>query len=194
MNTAQVQVLKISIMKNPIIEEILKIAPSLRIPNWYLGAGCIAQTIWNEAHGFDPIFGIKDYDIVYFDASDLSYETEDRVIKPVKKALSHLNVPIDVVNEARVHLWYRDHFGFNIKPYDSSEDAISNWPTTATSIGVRHNESENFDVCAPFGLEDLFGLVVRPNKKQITKDIYLQKVERWIKIWPKLKVIPWLLV
>ena len=96
MNTAQVQVLKISIMKNPIIEEILKIAPSLRIPNWYLGAGCIAQTIWNEAHGFDPIFGIKDYDIVYFDASDLSYETEDRVIKPVKKALSHLNVPIDV--------------------------------------------------------------------------------------------------
>ena len=84
MNNVQVQMLNVSIMKNPIIEEILKITPSLRIPNWYLGAGCIAQTVWNQAHGFDPSFGIKDYDIVYFDASDLSYEAEDRVVKSVK--------------------------------------------------------------------------------------------------------------
>ena len=191
MNNVQVQMLNVSIMKNPIIEEILKIAPSLRIPNWYLGAGCIAQTVWNQAHGFDPSFGIKDYDIVYFDASDLSYEAEDRVVKSVKNALKHLNASIDVVNEARVHMWYRDHFGFNIEPYNSAEDAISNWPTTATSIGVRCGESGNFVVRAPFGLEDLFELVVRPNKKQITKDIYLQKVERWIKMWPKLNVILW---
>ena len=191
MDNAQVQKLNISIMKNPIVGEILKIAPSLRIPNWYLGAGCIAQTIWNEAHGFDPTFGIKDYDMVYFDVSDLSYEAEDRVVRLTKNALSHLNAPTDVVNEARVHLWYRDHFGFNIEPYNSAEEAISHWPTTATSIGVRYNKSGTFIVCAPFGLEDLFELVVRPNKKQITKDIYLQKVGRWIKNWPKLKVIPW---
>ncbi len=190
-DNAQIQKLNISIIKNPIIVEILKIVPSLHIPNWYLGAGCIAQTIWNGAHGFDPTFGIKDYDMVYFDASDLSYEAEDCVVKLAKNALRHLNAPIDVVNEARVHLWYRDRFGFNIGPYNSAEDAISNWPTTATSIGVRYNESGNFVVCAPFGLEDLFELVVKPNKKQITENIYLQKVGRWTRIWPKLKVISW---
>ena len=190
-DNAQIQKLNISIIKNPIIVEILKIVPSLHIPNWYLGAGCIAQTIWNGAHGFDPTFGIKDYDMVYFDASDLSYEAEDCVVKLAKNALRHLNAPIDVVNEARVHLWYRYRFGFNIGPYNSAEDAISNWPTTATSIGVRYNESGNFVVCAPFGLEDLFELVVKPNKKQITENIYLQKVGRWTRIWPKLKVISW---
>jgi hypothetical protein len=35
-----------------------------------------------------------------------------------------------------------------------------------------------FECCAPFGLDDLFGLVVRPNKRQITRAIYEAKVER----------------
>ena len=30
-----------------------------------------------------------------------------------------------------------------------------------------------------FGLDDLFGLVVRPNKRQITRSIYEAKVARW---------------
>lgn len=191
MGNAQVELLSLSIMKNPVVSEILKIVPSLHIPNWYIGAGCIAQTVWNEAHGFDPSFGIVDYDVVYFDASDLSYEAEDRVLKTVKKNLSHLKASIDVKNEARVHLWYQYRYGFAIEPYNSAEDAISKWPTTATSIGVRYNESGNLVVCAPFGLEDLFQLVLRPNKKQVTKDLYLEKVERWTKLWPRLKVVPW---
>ena len=26
----------------------------LELPGWYLGAGCIAQTVWNAAHGKAP--------------------------------------------------------------------------------------------------------------------------------------------
>jgi hypothetical protein len=44
---------------------------------------------------------------------------------------------------------------------------------------------------APFGLDDLFGLVVRPNKRQITRAIYKAKVDRWRSIWPWLTFLPW---
>lgn len=100
-------------------------------------------------------------------------------------------IPIEVTNEARVHLWYEQHFGYGIHPYRSVEEAIGSWPTTATSVGVRYDEIGAFVVRAPYGLDDLFGLIVRPNTRQITKDIYLAKTRRWLDAWPKLTVIPW---
>ncbi|MGV1990112.1 hypothetical protein ACQZ5N_26190, partial [Agrobacterium sp. 22-221-1] len=32
---------------------------------------------------------------------------------------------------------------------------------------------------------------VRPNKKQITREIYETKVDRWIKLWPELAIVGW---
>jgi len=89
-----------------------------------------------------------------------------------------------------VHLWYKEHFGYDIKPYISVENAINTWPTTSTSIGIRI-ETQNLKIYAPFGLNDLFGMIIRVNKAQITEEIYNQKVNKWIKKWPTLKIIPW---
>jgi hypothetical protein len=75
-----------------------------------------------------------------------------------------------VKNEARIHLWYEERFGYAIEPYLSSADAIATFPTTATAVGVRRIRGE-FECCAPFGLDDVFGLIVRPNKRQITRAI-----------------------
>ena len=102
----------------------------------------------------------------------------------------HLLRKLDVKNEARIHLWYEECFGYAIKPYISSADAIATFPTTATAVGVRRIHGK-FECCAPFGLDDLFGLVVRPNKRQITRDIYEAKVDRWRSIWPRLIFLPW---
>ena len=55
------------------------------MPNWYLGAGGVVQTVWNMKHGFDPEHGIKDYDLVYYDANDTSYEGEDVFIQKGKE-------------------------------------------------------------------------------------------------------------
>jgi hypothetical protein len=71
------------------------------------------------------------------------------------------------------------------------EHAIDSMPTTVTSIGVRRNGRGALDVYAPFGLTDLFGSIVRPNKRQITRDIYERKLARWTRIWPHLQVIAW---
>lgn len=176
--------------RNSTVMEILRLAPQLRLPSWYLGAGCIAQTVWNHLHGFAPDFGVKDYDLVYYDANDLSWEAENERIQQAARLFDGLSQAVEVRNQARVHLWYEQHFGYPIEPYRSAEHAISTWPTTATAVGVRR-ESAQLAICAPYGLADLFALIVRPVKAQVTREIYLRKAQRWAQQWPKLSVLPW---
>src|ERR1700720_4404858 len=64
------------------------------------------------------------------------------------------------------------------------------FPTTATAVGVRRIYGK-LECCAPFGLDDLFGLLVKPNKRQITRAVYEAKVDRWRPIWPRLTYLPW---
>ncbi len=185
--------------ENEDAQRILRRAPALQMSNWYLGAGGISQTVWNMLHGFDPRHGIKDYDLVYYDARDLSFKGEDDFIQKAKALFHDIPVPVEVRNEARVHLWYPQRFGYEIRPHQTVEDAISTFPATATCIGVKYHNGR-FRVYAPFGLDDLFAMIVRPNKAQLTtivrnaekaREVYETKVKRWIKIWPKLRTIPW---
>jgi uncharacterized protein len=162
---------------------------NLGLPDWYFGAGGVAQTVWNVLHGFEPADGIKDYDLVYFDPTDLSVNGERRV-EEVRARLADVGVTPDVKNEARVHLWYEDRFGRPIQPYRSSGEAIATWPTTASSVGVRYRGND-FVVCAPFGLTDLFHMIARPNKTIVSREVYEEKVARWSARWPQLTVVPW---
>ena len=187
----QIRALEQVLRQSPVLLKVLERAPQLGMPNWYLGAGCIAQTVWNLQQGFEPTSHIKDCDLVYFDSSATSYEAEDAYVQKGKGLFKDMPLRVEIVNEARVHLWYEKHFGYKIKPYLSVEDAIDTWPTTATSVGVRWDDAGQLSVYAPYGLDDLFGMIVRANKAQITEEIYLAKVERWTKVWRKLTVIPW---
>jgi uncharacterized protein len=186
----QVGALELIVRRNPVVSGILERAPQLQLPSWYLGAGAVTQTVWNVLHGYDPTWGIKDYDLVYFDPDDLSADAERVVERQAGEMLADFGVDVDVTNEARVHLWYPQRFGRSIPPYRSTEDAISTWPATASSIGVRSGD-DTFVVCAPFGLRDLFGMVVRPNKAMIDREIYETKASRWAERWPRLTVLPW---
>lgn len=151
----------------------------------------MAGTMWNRFHGFADGTCIKDCDIVYYDASDLSYEGEDVCVRAAAALFSGLPIPVEVRNQARVHLWYERRFGSRIEPYRSSEDAIDSWPTTATSIGVRTARDGGLDVYAPFGLRDLFDMIVRPNRRQVPRRVYEEKAARWAACWPRLTLCPW---
>lgn len=186
----QLQALEAAVATNVVAQTILAETPGMNLPGWYLGAGAITGCVWNLLHGFDPRHGIKDYDLVYFDADDLSSESEAALEHQANRLFQDLGVRLDVTNEARVHLWYEERFGRAIDPYRSTEHAISTWPTTASSIGVRR-ESGLFTICAPFGLRDLFALVVRPNKALISIDVYEAKAVRWKAAWPELEVLEW---
>ena len=186
----QIQKLEKIIMENEILNNIIKKATNLGLKDYYIGAGCIAQTVWNKQMNFSQNNGISDIDFVYYDSSDLSFEKENVTIEFIKEKINPGPIELDVKNQARVHLWYKEHFGYDIESYKSIEEAINSWPTTATSIGIRLKNSK-FIVYAPFGLNDLFGMIIRANKTQITEKIYMQKVRKWKAKWPSLKVIPW---
>jgi uncharacterized protein len=182
--------LEIALRKNMWLGEILERFEEIVLPDCWLVAGAIAQTIWNLRCEQPVEFGLKDVDLIYFDEQDLSFEAEASHERRLRDLFQHLPIKLDVKNEARVHLWYKDRFGDAIKPYSSSADAIATFPTTATAVGVRQIRSK-LECCAPFGLADLFSLVVRPNKRQITRAIYQAKVDRWPSIWPRLTFLPW---
>jgi hypothetical protein len=66
------------------------------------------------------------------------------------------------------------------------------WPETATAVAVRLTERGVCEIAAPFGLEDLFGLILRPTPRFMGEKmgIYLDRIEtrRWRTIWPKLRM------
>jgi len=183
--------LEATLRANPVVAAILDRVPALGLPNWYLGAGAVAQTVWNVAHGFAPTHAVKDYDVVYFDDSDLGAAAEDAVARRVAAAVGEPGASVDVTNEARVHLWYEGRFGVRLAPYCSVDDAIGTWPTTATAVGVRPAPGGGLTVCAPFGLDDLLALVVRPNQVLVPEAVYRAKAERWRRTWPRLTVLDW---
>lgn len=187
--SVQIEALHQALRTNRPLYHVLEASENLHVPDYYIGAGCIAQTVWNQQSGNLPEWGINDIDFVYFD-EDVSLESESAVIDAIRGRFPDCPLRIDVKNQARVHLWYRDHFGYDIAPYQSVESAINTWPTTATAVGVRLCDG-TLQVYAPYGLTDLFSQIVRPNKVQITREIYEKKAHRWIRTWPSLTVIPW---
>ena len=178
------------ILKCPLLVPILDRWDRIALPDAWLAAGAIAQTVWNHAFALPPTHGIGDIDIVYFDGDDLSEEAEAAHAKRIDGLFVDLPVRIDVKNEARVHLWYEGKFGAPIRPYRSTRDAIATFPTTATAVGLRPSR-DRLEICAPFGLADLLAPIVRANRSQITRAIYERKVERWRALWPGLAIESW---
>ncbi|RSM88457.1 hypothetical protein DMH04_07330 [Kibdelosporangium aridum] len=174
---------------NETLVEVLGRAADLALPGWYLAAGCVCQTVWNVLTGRPPTNGIKDYDLIYFDDTDLSWEAEDAVIRAVGEVFG--DVPVEVRNEARVHLWYEEKFGVPCRPYKSTEDAIDSFPAIATCVGVRLNGGGEWQVYAPYGLADAFNLVMRPNRVLAPRAVFDAKAARCRREWPELTVVAW---
>jgi uncharacterized protein len=187
---SQLTVLETALSRNDALWQIIASFDEIRLPDCWLVAGAVAQTIWNVALSRPASAGIKDADIVYFNPDDLSQEAELEEEIRLRSRFARLGLKLDVKNEARVHLWYEQKFGYPIPPYRSSAAAIATFPTTATSIGVRWHDAR-LECCAPYGLGDLLDLIVRPNRIQITPAIYEEKVARWRAEWPELTFLEW---
>lgn len=157
--------------------------------NHYLAAGSINQVVFNYYHNFPLDYGIKDYDIVYYD-EDTSYEKEDKIIKDLQKRLESLQLEVDIKNQKRVPIWYKEKYKVERSPYTCVENAISRWGTTITCIGVRL-ENNKMKVVCPYGLNDLFSLIIRPVKIDFSKEDYEKKVKSWKEKWPKLDIMKW---
>lgn len=158
---------------------------------YYIGAGALVQTVWNDVTERPLTYGLQDIDVVYFNAAEHSHTNEQALEEKLTANESETPIAIDVKNQALVHHWYKEKFGFPIAPYTSLQAAVATWPTTATAVIMRKQANGSYEVDAPFGLEDLFQMVVRPNKRLITKEIYEHKVAKWRSYWPELTVVEW---
>jgi len=178
------------VRSSPAVAPLLERWPKVALPDGWIAAGAVAQSVWNAAFRLPPLHGLADVDLIYFDAADLSGESEAAHAERLRLLFPALPVRLDVKNEARVHLWYEARFGYPIRPYRSAAEAVATFPTTATAVAVRPAGSA-MEILAPFGLDDLLGCIVRPNEAQITRAIYQAKLARWRSLWPGLTMIDW---
>ena len=176
-------------LKNPVSVAIIDELQRLALPDAWLVAGCLAQTVWNVLTGRAIDHGISDYDAFYFDP-DTSWEAEDAVIRKLHERLGHLGAKIEIRNQARVHLWYREKHGLPYPELRCSTEGIDRFLTGNTQIGVRRTR-KGYEVYAPNGYDDVAALIVRPNPgANFSKANYEAKAARWKVLWPEITVLP----
>ena len=134
---------------------------------------------------------LLDYDLAYFDNSDLSWEAEDAVIQAGQKTFADAAAPVQIRNQARVHLWFEQKFAVPCLPHESTEAAIDTFEATTACLGVRVEPDGRWRIYAPHGLSDVFNLVVRPNPVLAPPHVYRAKTARWQQQWPGLTILPW---
>src|SRR5438067_7006830 len=84
------------IRADPGLMRLLAVLRELALPQWRLVAGCLYQTVWNVLAGRPRGTGINDYDVIYFDGRDLSWDAEDAVIRRVAVVTASTVGPIEV--------------------------------------------------------------------------------------------------
>ena len=175
-------------LRNPTNEIIAEELFRLALPDAWIVAGCLVQTVWNVLTGRAVDYGISDYDAFYFDL-DTSWEAEDEVIRTVQHRLAKLGVMIEARNQARVHLWYPDKHGLPYPPLFCSCDGIDRFLTKNTQIGIRRT-ADGYDVYAPGGFDDAANLIVRPNLgANFSAANYAAKAARWKRLWPEITAL-----
>ena len=180
------------VLADPTVTTVLDRAPDLGLDDWWLTAGVLFQAVWNSLTGRPPGAGVRDADLFYFDP-DTSWAAEDAVIVRAARLFAGTPVPVEVRNEARVHLWYREHFGTAAPPpFRSAGEPVAGFAAVCCCYGIRLDASGRPEVLAPHGYDDLFGLVVRPNPgSPASRRVYESKARRWQGEWPELTVLPW---
>ncbi|CAN5119824.1 nucleotidyltransferase family protein [soil metagenome] len=177
-------------LRNPVHAALLDEIDKHRLPDAWIVAGSLTQTVWNGLTGRAIDYGINDTDVFYFDP-DLSWEAEDRVIAAFRELSDRLGARIEVRNQARVHLWYPQKHGLPYPALQTSTDGIDRFLTRCTQVGIRRNGAGAIDVYSPAGLDDIAGMIVRPNRTaNFSAEAYRIKAARWLDLWPELTVFP----
>lgn len=175
------------VLNTPFIRDALMRAQDLALPGWRLVSGALYNVVWNNLTDRPVMHGVKDIDLFYFD-TDTSWEAEDKVIRRATGFAP--TPPIEIRNQARVHLWYEQHFGQKIPALRSVEEAIDVFASKTHCVGLKF-ENNNPDLYAPYGLTDIFAMCVVPNPIRENQATHETKAARALSCWPELTILPW---
>ncbi|WP_461345413.1 nucleotidyltransferase family protein [Bradyrhizobium sp. USDA 4451] len=175
-------------LRNPVNPAIIDELHRLALPDAWLVAGCLVQSVWNVLTKRPLGHGINDYDVFYFDP-DTSWEAEDAIIRDLTARLGHLGAAIELRNQARVHLWYPGKHGVPYPALSRSTDGIDRFLSANVQVGIRRS-ADGYEVYAPKGFSDIAGLIVRPNRTaNFSPANYAAKAARWKALWPEVTVL-----
>ncbi len=162
--------------------DALRQVEALGLPDCWIGAGFIRNAVWDTLHGRLWQEPQSDIDVIYFDVVATVPSFAGRYEAFLKK-----NRPAllwSVKNQAIMHLKNGD------ASYCDTADALRFWPERCTAIAVRLCQGR-LDLLAPFGIDDLLALRVRPTPKFAQRlPLYQQrlKAKNWAARWPRLSI------
>jgi hypothetical protein len=55
------------VITNPVVAVLIERLSTLALPDCWITAGALMQSVWNAMEDRAPTYGIKDYDVFYFD-------------------------------------------------------------------------------------------------------------------------------
>ncbi len=171
------------IADDPVGMKQLRAARTLALPDWCIAAGFVRNRVWDHLHGISPPRPPADIDVLYYDASDLSKETE-QAFEALLASL--LPAPWQVRNQARMHIWK------GLPQHTSTSDSMIYWLETVTAVGVRLEADDRLSVIAPLGTDDLLNLRCRPTEfGRERRSEYEARIatKRWRELWPKVQFL-----
>jgi hypothetical protein len=171
------------IAQDPVGIEQLRAVRALALPDWCIAAGFVRNRVWDHLHGIVPPRPTNDIDVLYYDAADLSKESEQDFERRLDAVLP---APWQVRNQARMHIWK------GLPQHRDTADAMVYWLETVTAIGVRLEADDRLTVIAPHGVDDLVNLRCRPTAFGRTQlDDYNARVasKGWRELWPKVQFL-----
>lgn len=151
---------------------------------WCLAAGWLRNRVWDRLSGFRTFGPEDDLDLVFFDPRDPRPE-RDRALDAALREGAPGRL-WQVRNQARMHARHGD------RPYRSLEEALAHWLETATGVGVRLQADDRLSLVAPWGLDDLLSLTLRPTPSGRARlAAYLARIDAkgWRRRWPGLRVL-----
>ena len=144
---------------------ILGIVAGLGLPDCWVAAGFVRNAVWDHLHGYPASPPSGDIDVIRYDRSTIDPALDRRLEARLRACDASLDW--SVKNQARMHLRNDD------APYAS-----------ATAVSVRLSRRGAIEVAAPFGLDDLFSLVVRPTPRFMGAKLALYRKRVVDKAWP----------
>lgn len=167
--------------------EVLQAAGTLKLPDWWICVGFVRSKVWDTLHNYAERIPLGDIDVIYYDENNLDEALEKEYEHQLNLVMPGL--PWSVKNQARMHEVN------DLPPYLSAVDAISQFPETATALGVKLDARGELELTAPHGLEDLFGMRICPTpafeKDKRLMTVYRQRLisKEWTRKWPKVEVL-----
>lgn len=168
---------------DPLRWHLLGAVGALNLPDGWIGAGFVRNALWDHLHGRAPSVPKGDVDVIWYNSLCVN-EAEDRKHEAALRAVEP-GIAWSVKNQARMHRRNGD------EPYVSATDAMQYWPETATALAVRRIDSDDCEVAAPFGLDDLTQLILRPTPRFAGEKRYIYdervRSKKWAETWPLLR-------